>query len=108
MMTKAKKIRAAICKRAAGNCESCGAWVGLNGEDGHADHMFGRAKIPEATSNCWLLCVACDDSKTNNRPAAGYWLARFAVHATRYGYTAEAQLADTKLETLKAKGLVAP
>lgn len=102
-----KNIRAEVFRRARGNCEACGAWVGEDGEQGHLDHFFGRAKVQESASNCWGLCVACDDSKTNNRPAASYWLARFAVHATRYGYLTEAQLADTKLETLRAKGLVA-
>lgn len=105
---KRKDIRAEVCERAAGQCESCGKWVGEDGADAHLDHRFGRGagRPAESVENCWLLCIACDHSRTTNSPSAAYWWGRFILHAQRYGFTAEAQLADTKLETLKAKGLV--
>lgn len=106
-----KDLRAGVCKRADGYCESCRAWVGLNGEDGHLDHRFGRGKgrPPESVANCWLLCIACDAERTKpTKTTAAYWWGRFILHAQRYGFTAEADLADTKLGALMAKGLVAP
>ena len=107
MSAATSKLRAAVCKRADGKCESCRAWVGLNGEDGHLDHRFGRGagRPEESPANCWLLCIACDHARTTNSPSAAYWWAKFIHHAQRYGFEAEALLADVKLETLKAKGL---
>ena len=104
MSTATQRIRAAVCLRADGSCESCGHWVGLEGEDGHMDHAFGRAKVPQDVANCWLLCIACDNARTNNRPDAATWLMRFARHATRHGYAAEYERAAGKLQVLAAKG----
>ena len=107
MSAALKRIRIAVCKRAAGSCEACGVWVGLDGEDAHLDHRWGRGagRPEESVQNCWLLCVACDAERTTNSPSAAYWWGRFVLHAQRYGFEAEALLADIKLETLKAKGL---
>lgn len=71
------------------------------------DHVFGRAKVPEAVSNCWALAIACDESKTVSRPDAATWLMRFMKHALRHGYAAEYELAAAKLQTLQAKGSAA-
>lgn len=99
-----KKLRAAVVKRAGGHCENCCAFAG---EAGHADHFWGRAKVPEALSNVWLLCPKCDHEKTTNTPSRQVWLERFAIHCALYGYQAEVKLALVKLEALKAKGLAA-
>lgn len=106
-----KDIRSAVCRRADGKCEACEKWVGLHGEDAHLDHRFGRGagRPPESVENCWLLCIACDGERTKpSRTDAGYWWGRFILHAQRYGFTAEALLADNQLEWLRAKGLVSP
>lgn len=101
------RTRAAVCRRAGGSCEACGRWVGVAGESGHLDHFFGRAKVPESVSNCWLLCVPCDNARTNSKPSAGHWLERFIAHCKLHDLTAEAELARTKFNTLGAKGRAA-
>lgn len=108
MGTTRQELRAAVARRASGYCEaSCGSWVGEAGEGGHLDHFFGRAKVPEAVSNCWMLCPPCDEARTNNRPSARVWLLVFIAHCKQHGFTAEAKLARTKLSTLAAKGRAA-
>jgi 5-methylcytosine-specific restriction endonuclease McrA len=88
------KVRAAVVRRSGGFCENCLAFVG---EDGHADHFFGRAKAEETEANVWILCVACDHMKTLNKPNARVWLNRFTVHASLHGYTEAAKRAQDKL-----------
>ena len=105
MSAATKRLRRAVFARACNACENCGQWV--TEESGHLDHQFGRAKVPEAVSNCWALCVRCDLQKTVNEPSASFWLARIERHANRYGYTAEAELAATKRNTLAVKGRAA-
>lgn len=104
-MSTLKAIRAAVCARAQGECEHCGAWVGLNGEEAHADHAHGRGKgrPPESVENVWLLCVACDDAKTNNRPGAAYWLMVFGRHCEKHGFKAEAKRAEDRLAFVQAR-----
>lgn len=100
-----KRIRVAIFKRSDNRCEcGCRRWVTF--ESGRMDHFFLRAKVPQAESNCWFLHRDCDEERTRpTKTDRAHWLRLFINHATKYGYTAEAQLADTKLETLRAKGL---
>lgn len=104
MSAALKKIRAAVCLRAAGACESCGAWVGENGEVGHLDHFWGRGKGRESEATCWLLCVKCDDDKTNNRPGSAFWLEMFATHCVDRGLAAEYERAIARLEFVTARG----
>lgn len=70
------------------------------------DHFFGRAKVPQAVSNCWALHLECDEAKTQNRPSAAHWLQRFAFHCGTHGYLAERELALAKLNVLTIKKLV--
>lgn len=105
MSASTKRLRAAVCKRAEGSCEHCGSWVGLDGEEAHLDHAFGRAKVPEAVSNCWLLCIEDDSHKTLNQPSAAYWLIAFAAHCEKYGFAAEQERALAKLQALQVKHL---
>ena len=102
MSAALRKIRAAVAKRAAGACEACGQWVGLNGEDGHLDHARGRGRA-ESVESCWLLCLSCDLFKTNNRPNAAHWLARFARHCDNHGYSEEARIARGRLAFVETR-----
>jgi hypothetical protein len=99
-------IRRACAARAEGSCEACGVWVGLQAEEGHADHFSGRgAGRPEAAvSNVWILCPPCDVAKTESKPNAAHWLQKFIKHAEKHGYAAEAERAGARLLVLKAKG----
>ena len=103
MSAALRKIRAAVCLRAAGACESCGAWVGENGESGHLDHARGRARS-ETVESCWLLCVPCDDERTHNRPTSAHWLRLFAAHCADYGFAAEHERALARLQFVTARG----
>lgn len=101
-----KKLRRIVLHRSGGYCEcGCGRWFGEH--DGHLDHFFGRGagRPEESVSNCWALSVHCDDARTNNRPSAEHWLNRFIVHAEQHGYLPEVELAEARLECLRAKGL---
>ncbi len=98
-----QRLRGAVFVRANSHCEGCGRWINPH-ESAHLDHFFGRSKVPEAPSNCWGLCIACDDAKTNNRPSAAFWLKRFINHCWRHGLAAEKELAATKLAVLIQKG----
>lgn len=105
MSASFRKIRQAVCERAQGACEHCGAWVGENGEDTHADHAHGRGKgrPPESAENVWLLCVADDDAKTNNRPSAEYWLGSFIRHCEKHGYAESKRRAEDRLAFVQAR-----
>ncbi len=97
-----KVIRQIVFDRADGLCEcGCGSFLG---DGGHMDHFFGRAKVEELVINCWALCLACDDAKTNNRPSAIHWLERFSSHCAKYGYMTPLSMAQTKIAVLHAKG----
>lgn len=99
-------IRSAVLARAAGVCEcGCGDPLVLS-FDGVAelDHFFGRARVPEAVSNCWALRRNCHGEKTDNRPSAASWLQKFIAHANRHGYENEAGRAWTRLAVLRQKG----
>lgn len=105
MSAATKRLRRTVFARADGACECCGRWI--TEDSGHLDHFFGRAKVPEAVSNCWALCLTCDVAKTANEPTAAFWLVAFIAHALNHNFTAEAELAGAKLQTLQAKGLAA-
>lgn len=105
MSAETKRIRAAVFARAKGRCE-CGCRRWITSESGQLDHQFGRAKVPQAVSNCWALSIACHEAKTLNHPSAAAWLQRFAWHAGKHGYLAERELALAKLNVLQVKGLV--
>lgn len=105
MSAATKRLRAQVFLRAEDKCEACGRYI--DEASGRLDHFFGRAKAAQAPSNCWALCVDCDTRKTVNAPSAAWWLGQFILHATRYGFTAEAERAGAKLQTLQAKRLVA-
>lgn len=96
-----KQVRAAVVTRAGGFCEACCRYVG---DEGHADHFFGRAKAEESAATVWLLCLQCDDAKTHNRPSAAVWLERFTLHASLHGYKEATERAQVKLAVLKQKG----
>lgn len=102
MSAATKRIRSAVFARADGACEACGKHI--TEESGHLDHFFGRAKVEQSASNCWALCLTCDDAKTNSRPTASAWLGRFIAHCVKHGFEAEQSMAQAKLLTLIAKG----
>lgn len=105
MSTATKKLRALVFARAKGRCEcNCGRALG---ESGHLDHMFGRARVPEAFSNCWALALSCDAAKTNNYPSAAFWLRRFRAHCRKHGFGAELDRADARMAVLAQKGFAA-
>lgn len=107
MSANLKRVRRAVCERAGGNCEACGAWIGEAGEEGQADHYFGRAKAEETVATVWIICPGCHSRKTLNTPDAAFWIRAFVAHCERHGFTAERELALTKLSTLIAKGRAA-
>jgi hypothetical protein len=69
----------------------------------NCDHFFGRAKVPEALPNVWMLCLGCDADKTANRPSRIHWLQVFARHACIHGYVYEQRKALDTVEYLRAK-----
>lgn len=89
-----RAVRAEVVARSEGECEACGRWVG---DEGHADHFFGRGRVKESVSNCWFLCPPCDAKKTNNEPSASEWLSTFMAHCESHGYTAEYDRAQKRL-----------
>jgi 5-methylcytosine-specific restriction endonuclease McrA len=97
-------LRREVFARAAGKCEACCKPLG---DSGQMDHQWGRAKAPQSASNCWALCLPCHDGKTNNRPAAAFWIRRFQVHCRKYGFTVELSRADARLAVLAQKGFAA-
>ena len=97
-------LHAALLARAKGVCE-CGCKKPVPPSE--VDHFFGRAKAPETMETCWVLRVACHADKTANRPTAALWLMRFIAHAGRHGYAYAAERAQSKLEWVTAKGVVA-
>lgn len=105
MSNDTKRIREEVFARAKQRCE-CGCRRWITPESGHLDHFFGRAKVPQAVSNCWALHPDCDARKTLNQPSARDWLLRFAFHAGKHGYLAERELALAKLNVLQVKKLV--
>lgn len=99
------RIRTAVLARAKNHCEcGCGRWITY--ETMRLDHAFGRAKVPQAVSNCWALAIPCDEQKTANKPSAAHWLQRFAWHCGKHGYAGERELALSKLNVLQVKKLV--
>lgn len=102
MSAAMKKIRKAVAFRAVGACEACGKWIGLSGEEGHLDHMQGRARS-ESVETCWLICPLCDFARTTNSPSATHWAMRMERHALRYGFDPEPY--RVRQSTLAAKGL---
>ncbi len=99
------RIRAAVFAREKNRC-ACGCRRWITEETGRLDHFFGRAKVPQAVSNCWALAINCDEAKTQNKPSAAAWLQRFAWHCGKHGYAAERELALAKLNVLQVKRLV--
>lgn len=102
-----KRVRAAVVARSGGFCEACFVFVG---DEGRADHFFGRAKAEETEANVWILCgpshgrSGCDHNKTVSHPDAATWLQKFALHASLHGFKEAAERAMTKLAVLKQKG----
>lgn len=97
----------AVARRAALRCE-CGCdhrFGPFLVEQPTLDHAFGRANVKESDASCWMLRRDCHNSKTNNRPSAAVWLAKFIKHCDKYGYVAEKYLALNKIAVLKAKGM---
>jgi len=59
-MAWAKKVRAAVVRRAGGCCERCGVWCG---DDGHAHHRIPRSRGGKWTElNIEYLCAQCHDT----------------------------------------------
>lgn len=95
-------IYQAVEQRADGRCEGCGAPFSSS-DPPEMDHFFGRGKVHQAVSNCWLLHRSCHGRKTGNRPSATFWLTSFIVHAQKQGYAAEAKRAGDRLEAIVAE-----
>jgi len=98
--TETSSIRAAVMTRAGGRCESCQAF---SQQPLQLDHFFGRAKVPQAVSNCWALCWYCHRAKTDNHLGAPRWLESFAGHCVRNGFKAELDRAEARMAVVEAK-----
>lgn len=92
-------IREAVMCRAHYRCERCD----VIGRTLQLDHFFGRGKVVQTVENCWALCWLCHKWKTQNTPTAVFWLRTFAKHCDKFGYSAEAERARTKLAWAEAK-----
>lgn len=104
---EAKKVHRAgvyalVDARAAGHCESCGAHAMAFMQPLEHDHFWGRAR-EESVESVWLVCHRCHRDKTENRPNAEFWLARFSDHCDRHGYARQAKKAESRLAVLEAK-----
>ena len=87
-----------VAERAAGRCEGCFHAFGLSLKDRpELDHFEGRARS-ESVETCWMLCGSCHAGKSANDPSKAYWLARFAIHAEKYGYRVALVAALKRLE----------
>jgi hypothetical protein len=75
-------------------CRPASAYLPLD-----PDHFWGVAKAPQSIENVWLLCRACHDRKTENKPDRAYWLQTFRLHARRYGYRREVAKVDAVLDS---------
>jgi 5-methylcytosine-specific restriction endonuclease McrA len=93
------EIYGAVRLRAAGRCEACDLPFSTF-NPGEMDHFFGRGKVPQAISNCWLICHLCHSQKTLSLPDATKWLDRFETHARFYRYVAEARRAGSRRDAL--------
>lgn len=102
MIASSKRLRGAVVDRAECRCESCGKWCGF---DGHWDHFWGRAKVPESLENSWYLCISCDHHKTVNDPCNAWWVDTFRTHCLNHGYFDEAHRCEVRLDVLQQKGL---
>lgn len=90
-----RDIYTACVQRSRGWCE-CGCGKRLRAAE--LDHFFGRHRVPEAVSNCWLITVECHHAKTDNKPDAATWLRKFIAHCKRHGYAEEQARAEARLE----------
>lgn len=99
------KLRAAVFDRSNGWCE-CGCGEQISEATGEMDHFFGRAKVPQAISNCWALTRQCHAGKTSSRTSAKHWLECFVRHAVAHGYWPEVNRAADRLAVLAAKELM--
>ena len=98
-------IYAEVEKRAGGRCEcGCGSPLDsrLLGCAPQLDHFFGR-RGPQSAKTCWMLKFFCHADKTNNRPSAKSWAARFIGHCDRHGFRAEANRAGARAQFNAAK-----
>jgi hypothetical protein len=96
-----RDVRAAVLKRAGGDCENCG-WGGLAAQL-ELDHFEGKARS-ESVETCWLLCRVCHRLKTNNQPSTTNWLDVFAFHCRKHGYSEAEARARKRLAFVQARG----
>jgi flavin reductase (DIM6/NTAB) family NADH-FMN oxidoreductase RutF len=94
------EIRAAVMKRAAGACESCGAQE-TNLQRLEWDHFFGRVRVPQSERSTWALCGSCHRKKTLNEPSAVSWLMEFAGHARANSFHDEAGMAMRRMRAIE-------
>jgi 5-methylcytosine-specific restriction endonuclease McrA len=102
------RIYAEVEKRAAGRCENpeCRKAFGISLQDKpEMDHFWGHGKgrLPQKTSNCWMLCGSCHLDKTRNRPSRAQWLKRYRQHANENVYVLEYGDATRALEVAEMK-----
>jgi hypothetical protein len=82
-------LRAFVIARARGRCENrrCRADLVLTGCV--MDHWLGgsgRRSQQEKMETVWMLCLRCNQERTDNRPSAAYWNKVHAEHCKEYGY----------------------
>lgn len=96
------RIREAVMERAGGHCEcGCGMTFGEGSllRVPEMDHFFGRGKVQQSVSNCWLLAKICHHGKGKGRPSRGFWCGRFIKHCEKHGYRREAAKAQADIES---------
>jgi 5-methylcytosine-specific restriction endonuclease McrA len=85
------EIRTAVMQRAQGRCEGCGRVCSVF--DLQMDHFFGgsgRRRQQQSVETCWALGrLCCHPDKTDNKPNAAHWRAKWREHCRTHGYSAE-------------------
>lgn len=82
-------IRHQAIARAHGRCENPTCKADLREHGAIMDHWLGgsgRREQEESLDTVWMLCLRCNQERTDNRPSARYWNHRFNIHCNQYGY----------------------
>lgn len=68
-------VRRAVFARSGGLCDRCGAWVGLDGAEGHAHHRVLSSKV-DTLEVLVGLCPGCHEDVHGSPAAAraGGWI----------------------------------
>lgn len=102
-------IREQVMARAGGICE-CGCGEDATPADplemDHALGGSGRRRSEQSAETCWSLKASHHRAKTRNLPSAAHWLGAFVDHCERHDFVRAAELARSRLASLRIQGRV--